>query len=115
MKSAFVLMLALSAVNALGAPNDEYSTSVHVKKSYLTKDGDGLYQRLDAVIDGRSYELASLPVTSPILSGAILLPGDYRAKIVKDEHKVPYKMLLVYEFKFPDGKTDRFNVIGMTE
>jgi hypothetical protein len=115
MKFVFTLALVLSALTAFAAPDDDYSTSVHVKKSYLTEDGGHLYQRLEVVIDGHNYELGGAPVPSSIFSAAILLPGDYKARIVKKEQTVPYKMLVVYELKFSDGKTDRFTVIGVTE
>jgi hypothetical protein len=115
MKFVLTLALLLSALTALAASNDDYSTSVHVKNSYLTEDGGHLYQRLDVVIDGKNYELGGAPLPSSIFNAAILLPGDYKARIAKKEQTVPYKMLLVYELKFSDGKTDKFTVIGVTE
>jgi len=41
--------------------------------------------------------------------------GDYKAKLVRDEHKTSYESAQVYEFLFPDKKTRRFEVVGQSE
>jgi hypothetical protein len=41
--------------------------------------------------------------------------GDYKAKLVKDEHKKTYESLQEYEFLLPDKKTRKFSVVGQTE
>jgi hypothetical protein len=45
----------------------------------------------------------------------LLALGDYKAKLVKDEHKTTYGSNQVYEFLFPDKKTRQFTVVGQTE
>ncbi len=93
----------------------DYTTTVHVKHSHFTVDAQQLTQRLDVTIDGHDYELAGNPLSAGIFTSALLIPGDYPAKITKDEHKTPYKLTRIYELKFPDGKTDKFIVIGMSQ
>jgi hypothetical protein len=41
--------------------------------------------------------------------------GDYKAKLVKDEHETVYDSVRVYEFLFVDKKTRKFDVIGQSE
>jgi hypothetical protein len=67
------------------------------------------------VIDGHNYELAGYPLSSSIFESALLVPGDYPARVAKDERKTPYKVTRIYELKFPDGKTEKFAMIGMGE
>jgi hypothetical protein len=42
----------------------------------------------------------------------LLVLGDYKAKLVSDEHKKPYFFQQAYEFQYPDGATEKFSVIG---
>jgi len=67
-------------------------------------------QDLSVVIDGKQYELLC-----ECASGAILALGDYKAKLIKDEHKTIYESIQVYEFLFADKKTRRFDIAGQTE
>ena len=64
---------------------------------------------LHVVIDGKKYELQSV-----FDMGGVLALGDYKAKLVKDEHRGS-DSLQVYEFLFPDKKTRQFRVVGLTE
>jgi hypothetical protein len=114
MRILLALWLISSSV-ALAATNDDYTINIHVSYSRLIMDGGHLYQQLDTVIDGHHYELGGPFVSSSVFDAALLLPGDYKAKIVKEDHRATYKMMVIYEFKFPDGKTDRFTVIGVGE
>jgi hypothetical protein len=41
--------------------------------------------------------------------------GDYKAKLVKDEHESAYDSYQVYEFLLPDKKTRKFVVVGQSE
>jgi len=108
-------LLALCCLSGYAAPGDDYPATVHVKNSHLTKDAGQLYQRLDVVIDGHDYELAGNPLSSSIFESALLVPGDYPARVTKDERKTTYKVTRIYELKFPDGKTEKFAMIGMSE
>ncbi len=53
---------------------------------------------------------------NPSTTANVLLSlGDYKAKIVRDDHKVTYDSYKIYEFLFPDQKTRKFIVVGQTE
>jgi hypothetical protein len=111
MKTKLVLSLVallLSAYASAGAaPNPaDYTISVHVTRSRSV----GLDGRLNVVIDGKKYELQA----GAIPQGLLAL-GDYKAKIVRDEHKESYYSIREYEFLFPGNKTRRFTVVGETE
>jgi len=41
--------------------------------------------------------------------------GDYKARLVKDEHKTAYDSYQIYEFLFPDKKTRQYHLVGITE
>ena len=108
MKKITLAILLLSALAwAGGDPNPaEYTVNVHVSSSSIDPNGT---QALDVVIDGKKYELRSeLPI------GRVLALGDYRAKLVTNEHKTAYDSFQVYEFLFPD-KTRQYDVVGQTE
>jgi hypothetical protein len=87
-----------------------YSTDVHVTSSHFALiRGGGQY--VNVIIDGKKYELDG-GVTD---GGFLLALGDYKAKLVKDEHKTSYESDQVYEFLFPDKKTRKFFVVGQSE
>jgi|ERR1700683_58092 type 1 fimbria pilin len=108
------LLLFLSALGwAAGDPNaTEYAVNVHVSSSSVVLENHAInsQQQLSVVIDGKKYELRSEIATS-----ALLALGDYKAKLVQDEHKTAYDSLQVYEFLLPDRKTRKFRVVGQTE
>ena len=83
----------------------DYPITVHVTSS---KAGVG-YLELNVVIDGKKYCL------SGGYAGGILSPGDYKAKLVKDQHKTSYETDQTYEFLFPDNKTRTYTLIGQSE
>ena len=112
-KIALAILLSLSAFAcAKENPNpSDYTINIHVSASeMLTAIGSGSLQKLTVVIDGKKYELEGTA------GGQFLLAlGDYKAKIVTDEHRGAYDLLRVYEFLFPDQKTRKFAVVGVTE
>ena len=62
-----------------------------------------------AVIDGQAYWLSG-----PLYAkNGPLKPGEYKATLIKDEHKVSYKIARTYEFLYPDGKKEKFMLIGI--
>jgi hypothetical protein len=107
-KIALAILLLGSAFGwAGGEPNPaDYTINVHVRTSSIV---NGSRQDLNVVIDGKNYELLCE------CSSSLLALGDYKAKLVKDEHKNGYDSLQVYEFLFPDKKTRQFEVVGQTE
>jgi hypothetical protein len=100
----FVLLLLASLAPAAPAP-DEYSINVHVTSSYTLAGEQGL----DVVIHAKKYQLSGVP------RGGLLALGDYKAKLVKDEHQTAYESHQEYEFLFPDNKTRQFEVVGQSE
>jgi hypothetical protein len=109
------LLFLVAHAWAASEPNpSDYTTKVHVSSSRLVVEvPNGLpldYQVLDVVIDAKKYELKSGPVKN-----VVLVPGDYKAKLIQDEHKTTYDSLQVYEFLFPDNKVRRFEVVGQIE
>ena len=98
------------------APNpDGYSINTHFVSSYsFTVPGNGgsaaPFQRLSVLIEGKKYELSALASR-----GGLLALGDYKGRLVRDEHKTTYESEQEYEFLFPDKTTKKFYVIGQSE
>jgi hypothetical protein len=109
-KVAFVV-LSFCAVAWAADPNPaEYSINVHVSASRMVMQAAPAFsQELDVIIEGKRYELLAF---NP---NVLLALGDYKAKLVKDEHPNAYDSFQVYEFLFPDKKTRKFTVVGVTE
>lgn len=109
-KIAIAVLLLLSAQIWAGeAPIPaEYTINVHVSSSSVVVERG--CQLLEVVIDGKKCELAS-----ELSLSRLLALGDYKAKLVKDEHKTTYDSYQVYEFLFPDKKTRQFLLVGQTE
>jgi len=107
-KIALVVTLLLSALAWAGTPNPaNYTINVHVSSSRLTERN---LLKLEVIIDGKNYELQGDRSTS-----AVLAPGDYKATLVRDEHRTAYDSLQIYEFLFPDQKTRRYFLVGIRE
>lgn len=79
---------------------------VHVSKSRLVLDHESRYQELDVVIDQKHYVLQS-----ELAWGTLLAPGDYKAKLVMDQHTRAYESKRIYQFQFDDGKKKDYLVI----
>ena len=121
MKKIVLLVLLLLSTFCWAQPYpDQYSINVHVSSSrwFNAPDGTGsrALQRLSVTIGGKKYELEYFSRLSTVGSGvAVLVPGDYKAKLVKDEHLTAYESTQIYELLFPDKKTRKFIVVGETE
>ena len=112
-----VLLLFSMLAWAGSEPNAaEYTINVHVSRSHLIAIMAGQtlehIQRLTVVIDGKKYDLDSDGVLS---HDSLVALGDYKAKLVRDEHKSPYESIQAYEVLFPDKKVRKFLVVGQTE
>jgi hypothetical protein len=92
-------------------PSPDYPITVHVANTRMVLEGNPpIYaQRLNVIINGKKYELECTAMNS------LLALGDYKAKLVKDDHRSPYDSYQVYEFLFPDNKTRRFALVGQSE
>jgi hypothetical protein len=107
-KKIALAVLLLSALAWAGGPSHpaEHTINVHVSSSSIDVN---LNQVLDVVIDGKKYELRS---TQSI--GMVLALGDYKAKLIKDQHSNGYDSYQLYEFQLPD-KTRQYRVVGQSE
>lgn len=109
---AFLFFLLSAGVFAQSKP-DDYSITVHITASRIVFGPDHHFaQNLCATIDGKKYELEFSKQFARVL---LLRVGDYRAKLIEQNNTSSYELNQVYEFKFADGKTRKFNVIGMEE
>jgi hypothetical protein len=91
----------------------EYKINVHVSASRTVKHSESSprYQHLDVTIEGKKYELESV-----LGIRELLMLGDYKAKLVTDEHgKGGYDSWRVYEFQFSDKRTREFFVVAQLE
>jgi hypothetical protein len=105
------LLLFSALVWAGTIPNPaDYAINVHVSASRMLPESGARWQELSVVINGKNYQLVSDDVPNMLLA-----LGDYKAKLVKDEHKAAYESYQIYEFLFPDQKTRKFVVVGQTE
>ncbi len=108
-----VVLLMLSAMAWAGTePNPaDYTINVHVSSSRMVLEGEAnaSSQKLSVTINEKKYELRCLGVN------ALLALGDYKAKLVRNDHRTAYDSYQVYEFLFPDNKTRKFEVVGVME
>ena len=98
------LLLCSSMASARTAPNPaDYTVNVHISSSRL-KNGS---LRLKVIIDGKKYEMVG--------NGHLLVPGDYKAKLARDDKKNSFERDQSYEFLLPDKKTRWFLLAGIAE
>jgi len=117
---ALFVLLLLAAFSWAAPKPEEYSINVHVSSSQWMMTpgliGPEAYQKLNVTIDGKKYALAAIASVSNLMAGVeVLALGDYKAKLIKDEHKNAYDSFQMYEFQFPDKKTRKFTVVGLRE
>jgi len=115
MRKVVLSVLLLGALSWGAADQDQYSINVHVVSSHWGKwPGSAAAQRLNIIVDGKKYELEA-PASPNPWDMTLLAPGDYKAKLVRDVHKTSYESSQAYEFLFPDKKTIKFIVVGLSE
>ncbi len=72
--------------------------------------GKNLHLRVD---DGKQIlELASVLDTKDKEGFSMPALGTYKALLIKNDHKKPFHSARQYELTYPDGSTERFEVIG---
>jgi hypothetical protein len=109
-KFALAILLLLPTFAQASDPKPaDYTLTIHVSATRIAFADHG-FQDLDVTIDGKKYELIS-----ELGVNQLLALGDYKAKLVKDDHRTTYDSYQVYEFLFPDGKTRKFDVVGQIE
>ena len=109
---AFLLLFSMFSQAATKPNSDEYTVNIRVASSRFGVLADApTLQYLEAVIDGKKYFLQGDKPTR----FQILALGDYKGKLVKDEHPTTYLSMQVYELLLPDNKTMKFTVVGVSE
>jgi hypothetical protein len=112
LRAQFLLVFFCSALAWAGS--GDYNVKIHVTATHMRRDhGDSARrQQLDVVIDGRKLQLESETIPNALLS-----LGDYKAKLVKNDHwrGAAYDSYEVYEVLLPDKNTRRFIVVGQSE
>lgn len=89
----------LSALAGAGAGSHpaDYTVNVHVSSSSVDLAG---HQVLDVVIDAKKYELRS-----ELSIGHLLALGDYKAKLVKNDHQTAYDSSTSFSSPTKPGRT----------
>jgi hypothetical protein len=113
MKKLVLVVLLLSAFSfAANKPTPvDYNLNVHVSASSL----QGAAPFLNVIIDGKYYQLSGERPVDAFKHYELLALGDYKARLVTDQHSTAYESWQVYEFLFADGRTLKFNVVGVSE
>ena len=108
---AICLLFAITiCAHAKTPPNPaDYTITVHVTGSHIAFHGMDV-EFLDVTIDGQRYELRCAQMATDLLR-----PGDYKARISKDEHDRPYEFLRIYELLLTNNKTRQFQVVGIPD
>ncbi|MGA3131575.1 MAG: hypothetical protein ABSD59_12285 [Terracidiphilus sp.] len=97
---------------ALAGDEKDFPIKVHVSSSEVKAVYGGVNQYIAVLIDGKKYEWAP---TSKFGVGYPIHPGDYQARLVKDEAKGNGQFDREYEILFADGKTTKYQVVGEFE
>jgi hypothetical protein len=108
--AALYFLFLAAACAAQNADSSQYAILVHVSATQVDSGGSYLIQTLTVTIGGKHYLL-----WGNLISGSLLDPGDYRAKLIADVHKTNYLTSQEYEFLLPDGKTWKCNLAGESE
>ena len=116
MKKLVLVVLLLSAFSFAANKADPayYNVTVHVSASSLAGP-DSSYPFLNVIIDGKNYQLLGEGRLVNSKGYELLTLGDYKARLVTDQHSSAYESWQAYEFLFPDGRTLKFDVVGVSE
>jgi hypothetical protein len=122
MRKIALFVLFFSAFRWPAQGLDDYPVVVHVSSSHwviepsISGFGPQAVQKLNVVINGRKYELETPTKEANFQAGVTLLaPGDYKAALIRDVHTTAYESSQAYLLLFPDKKTTRFIVVGLSE
>jgi hypothetical protein len=129
MNKIFVAILFLAPALAVAGSKPtlnpaDYTVAIHVRssqpvticKDFVNSTQCWVKEHLNAVIEGKKYELYSEDVLVFALH-----TGDYKARIIPIDVKRQkvvageYEIDREYEFLFPDGKTRSYVVAGESE
>lgn len=108
MKKLAMVVLLFSAL-AWAAPNPaDYPLNVHISGSHFGERPSTVY--LNATIDGKKYILLRVSSFQPLV-----MPGDYKARVIKSEHKKDYSFSGSFQLLFANGDTETYTVDGISE
>jgi hypothetical protein len=116
MKKLAVALLFLSTAMCWAAKPVNpagYPVKIRIMSSHLQELNGPLI--VNALIGDKHYELMSLTPLILDHTAAVLVPGDYFAKVLPRKETKPYLDVTQYEMLFPDGTTAIFNVTGRPE
>lgn len=129
MKRLIVVLMLLCPLMAMGqtkAVTSEFPLKVHVFSSRIQLvPGDtnasvravNLLDLLLVTAEGKKYVLA-VPLKRGIfarMDPVLIEPGDYPARIIKNETPNPGEMMRTYELRLANGKTVKALLWGMSE
>lgn len=115
MKSQIFLLMLLATTASAQTDTTAYPLTATVEGSHIAIQCDEMkgsslcipYLQISALINGRHLELQG-----GVAKDGILVLGDYKARLVSDQHKKQYHSNQLYELQYPDGSTEKFGVIG---
>lgn len=107
---AALLLASSCTVQAQSAAAD-FPVKVHVSSSEL-RQVEPMFsaQFLKVEIEGKKYLLVS-----HLRANSAFHVGNYQARMVKEKVENSAEFSRQYEFRFDDGKTQKFDVIGEVE
>src|SRR5260370_40430322 len=113
MRNILLLSFLLNAFSSAVPQSNYYPVNVHVRSSHWNMEpsmnDSHPVVRLQVVIEGKNIELAAPATLNANFQAGVtlLLPGDYKARLVQNVHKTPYESSQAYEFLLPDKKTKK--------
>lgn len=118
--AVFFAVLWTAFARAAGSPNPaDYTINVHISASHLdTECANGLCRNLvyaDTLLNGKKLQLSGNAV---IVKKTLMLiaPGDYRAKLIKDNHNSNSSLFnQEYELLLPDNIVWQCFTTGVSE
>ena len=123
MKKSILLCIAILlfsiAATVQAQKAEDYPITVHVYRAETVmlklRISDGPLLRLDVSVGGQKLILASESVAFSGSTPLSMKPGDYKARILKDDQINAAQYSRSYELLLSDGKKLRFDVIGESE
>ena len=112
----WLLMLSLGSVAQKPKPQPgDFPLTVHVKRSRIEPFRDTTPLHLWVVISGKSLEFTDFTHSQYFGFTAIVVPGDYRARLSHEETRRGGQLQQTYEFLWPDGTLETFDLVGESE
>ena len=115
-KLAFVVLLLSGCCFAASKPNPtDYTIQIHINGSEVKHPATGCEQVLNVTIDGLHYGLTGGCDRNADYSWLLLMPGDYKARLVDNATTPNFRVMRSYELLFPDGSKRKFFTFSVSE